>query len=370
MFSSDIYQGKELLASGEESMNGNNAAVLEADIEDPSKGDVYIYGGSSTKDIFGIFADYYDPDVVVNRTVSGKINYSGSENGIELVFTDQKDNTEYKISAVNGDYSVQLRQNRKYTISVKDANGVSEKVAVTLDTNNLALAKKDKTFDIDLVDIAETNVTGDVVVHDINNDGSSLDLSKVTLIFTANDDSGTVYRTGITDNKIDIAMMPNRKYTVTAEGADGYELSPMSSSYVMAAGDTAPFKNILFNEVLGEVPFAKEVHVGADKEYKTVSDAVTAIKNMTSRPAGEDGRISVLVDAGTYTEQVILSPGYITLKATDENNKPHIEWYYGGGYLYYSAKNGLYSEDAAVAKTARDPVTNWGHTIKVEGIII
>ena len=251
-----IYQGKNLLASGEEGLSNGQAATITADVEDPSAGNVVVYGGSSNKDIFGIFADYYDPDVIVNRKLSGNISYSGTETGLKVLFKDKKDGTEYTVNAVNGAYSVELRQNRDYDISVIDSEGkASEKVAVTMDTNSVSLAKMDKTQDINLVDIAMMNVTGDVVVHEVNNDDTSLDLSKVQLTFTAKDDASYTYTTGITDNKLSLDLMPNHEYAVTALNIDGYSLSQLSGSYVMAAGDMTPFKNILITENVSDVEF-------------------------------------------------------------------------------------------------------------------
>ncbi|MGN1115410.1 MAG: pectinesterase family protein, partial [Candidatus Ornithomonoglobus sp.] len=264
-------------------------------------------------------------------------------------------------------YTVDLCQNRTYDIYVEENGEKSGSVSATLDTNSISIAKLDKTFDINVVDIALTEVTGDVVVHDINNDGTSLDLSKVQLTFTADDNAALTYTTGITDNKLSVTMMPNHSYTITATGNDGYALSALSGSYLMAAGDTAPFKNILFTETLGEVAFSSTVEVGADKAYATVSDAITAIKAMTNRPAGEAGRVAVVIDPGTYVEQVIVDTPYVTLKAAYETNKPTITFYYGIGYLYYSSDGGYYSLDRAVQKTEVNIVARWGSTVRVAG---
>ncbi len=369
-----IYQGGELLASGEDgATTDGKPAIISADIEDPTAGDVYVYGGSSNKQLYGIFADYYDPTVVVYQTLSGTINYTGSQTGLKVRFTDTKDQTTYDVDLNAGAYSVDLRQNRNYTISIVDADGkVSNTTAVTLDSNSVSIAKVPKTQDINVVDIAETEVKGDVVVHEItNNDGKSLDLSQVSLKFTAKDDENLAYTVeagSIVDNKYTVTMMPNHEYTVTAEGIEGYELSPMSGSYLMAAGDMEPFKNILITETLGEVavPADKTVRVGEDKEYATISDALAAVKAM-KRDSGESGRITIEIDPGNYTEQVRVNSGYVTLKAADEANPPEINWYYGIGYIYYSAgPDQYYSEDCAVAKTAKKPVTRWGCAVRIE----
>lgn len=364
----NIYQGSTLLASGEEGSVNGVAAAISADVEDPTKGDIFIYGGSSNKDIYGIFADYYDPTVVTYRNLSGNVNYSGAADtsAFKIVFKDTNDGTEYRADFAST-YSVDLRQNRTYDIYIEENGAKSGSVSTTIDTNGISIAKLDKTFDIDVVDIAPTEVTGDVVVHDINNDGTSLDLSAVKLTFTADDDPSITYTTGITDNKLAVTMMPNHNYTVTAAGSDGYELSTLSGSYLMAAGDTSPFKNILFNETLGDVGFSSTIEVGSNKAYATVSDAIAAIKAMTGRPEGESGRVTVVIDPGTYVEQVIVDAPYVTLKAADEANRPTITFYYGIGYLYYSADGGYYSLDKAVQKTELGTVTRWGSTVRAAG---
>lgn len=364
-----ITQGGVTLASGEAGAEGGVAATISADVEDPSKGNVVIYGGSSNKNVYAIFADYYDPNVIVNRAVSGKINYSGAadKSALKLVFKNTKEGEEYKVD-FGTEYSVELRQNRSYDVYVEENGAKSNSVSTTLNTNSLSVAKMDKSFDVDVVDIAPTEVKGDVVVHEVNNDGTGLNLDNVELTFTAEDNAEFTYKTKIVDNKIAVTMMPNHKYIVTAAGNDGYALSALSGSYLMAAGDTAPFKNILFTEIVENVPFAAELHVGADKEYTRINDAITAVKAMTDRPTGEAGRVTILVDAGVYTEQVIVDSNYVTIKAADAAARPEIQWYYGIGYLYYSSSgNQYYSEDYAVAKTEKGPVTRWGAACRITG---
>lgn len=366
----NISQNGVIIAAASSTDTSTSAAeIVQADVEDPTLGDVVISGGGSNKNISAIFVEYYDPTTIVTRSITGNVTHVGTMDisNVKLVFTDTKDGTRYETAAA-GSYSVELRQNRSYNITAEENGAVSERIAVSLLTNSLSVAKSDAVMDITIADIAPAEVTGDVVVHDVFNDGVSLDLSKVTLTFTADDDASLVYTAGIADNKIAVTLMPNHTYTVTASGIDGYALSPLSSSYVMAAGDTAPFKNILFTETVSDVEFKSEVRVGADKEFKRINDAVTAIKAMVAGPAGEDGRVTILVDPGVYTEQVILDSDYITLKAADENNRPEIQWYYGIGYLYYSsAGNQYYSEDYATAKVKKGTVTRWGAACRITG---
>lgn len=363
-----IVQGGKTLASGEGKKDASgNAATLVADVEDPSAGDVYVYGGSSNKDVFGIFVDYYDPTQIVNQKVSGKIDYSGSADtsNVKVIFTDTKDQTKYEVP-FGATYSVELRQNRNFDITIEENGAVSNKLAVTLDTNYVSVAKMEKTFDFKVVDIAPTKVTGDVVVHNIVNDNEYLDLSGVKLQFKAKDDDTYTYSdVAINNNKIEVTMMPNHEYEVTATGADGYVLSPLSQSYVMAAGDDKPFKNILFNEVIGDVEFASEIQVGADKKYVKINDAITAVKAMKDRPEGEAGRVSLVLDPGMYVEQVQVDTPYVTIKSADESNKSTISFYYGVAYMYYSSDGKFYSEDCYVQKTKVSPIDRWGAVVRV-----
>ena len=114
--------------------------------------------------------------------------------------------------------------------------------------------------------------------------------------------------------------------------------------------------------------YKQTITVGAVKYYATVSEAVAAVEAMKDRPDGEDGRVESVIDPGTYCEQVTVNPSYITFKAADENNKPTITWYYGTGYLYYSAgDNGYYSEDRYVQRTEYGSVSRWGCSVRVVG---
>ena len=363
-----IYQGGELLAGGEEGIRDGQAASIWADIENPRGGDVYIYGGSSNKDLFGIFVDYYDPSVITSREISGKVNYSGKNDlsGKNLVFRDTKDGTEYTAS-VGDTYKVNLRQNRSYDIYLAEADGTrSTAAAVTLDTSSVNVRMENVAADISIVDIEPTEVTGDITVHEIINGNDDLDLSKVTLTFTPEDDTSVKYTAEITDNSYSVTLMPDKSYVITAENTDGFELSELSREYILAAGDTKPFKNILIKEVLGDVEFEKTVRVGQNQKYSRINDAVTAIKKMY-RPEGEDGRVTILLDSGEYKEQVLVDTPYVTIKAADENNRPVVSWYYGIGYLYYSAHNGYYDEDYAAAKAEKGTVTQWGPTCRLKG---
>ncbi len=351
-----------------ESKNSETGAtVLTADIEDPSLGAVSIYGGGSNKNLYAIFVEYYDPDAIVYRNLSGNINYTGSIDmtGKNLVFTNVETGEATKV-AYGQEYSVDLVQRSTYAITVE---GYEEKICATLDTKEVYIAKADKTFDITLLEIADTEVKGEIVSH-------GLDMTGVTVTFTAQDDptiTETATISAISGDKempeaeyaLSVVLTPNHVYNITTSDVTGYTMSELSKTYTMAAGDTTPFKNLLFTKDVVATEWRDTVTVGADKEFKTITDAVKAIGAMTGRPSGEAGRTTIVVDPGTYCEQVTVNVANITIKAADEANRPVLTWYYGIGYVYYSAHNGYYDEAYYVERIAKGTATRWGCTLRV-----
>ncbi|MFZ5941517.1 MAG: pectinesterase family protein [Bacteroidota bacterium] len=100
-------------------------------------------------------------------------------------------------------------------------------------------------------------------------------------------------------------------------------------------------------EVLKIVSYAADIHVGPDKEYKTVNEALDAISRM-DRTA--DQRVTVWIDPGNYEEMLVISQPSVTLKnaaaepsiellnkgADIASGAVRITGYYGHGYTYYS----------------------------------
>lgn len=366
----EIMQGETLLGSHTASIENNAAAeVAEADVQDPSAGDVLIKGTGGNKNVAAIFVEYYDPNVIVNQTLSGKITYNGTLglNGKTLVFKNIKTDAEFEMPYTGEDYSIELPQKATYTVYIKDNE---DNICATLDTREVYLGKEAKTHNLNIADIVDANVTGEVVTH-------GLDLSGVTLTFTAKDDPSITANAVFSDigddkridtaaSKLAVTLTPNHEYTVTASGIDGYTLSPLSQSYMMEAGDDKPFKNILFTKNLTPIAYKSTITVGADKDYKTIQEALNAVGTMTDRPVGPEGRVEIAIDPGTYVEQLQVKSPYVTLKAADPANRPTITFYYGVGYLYYSTDKGFYSEDKYVQQTELGTVDKWGPTVKVD----
>ena len=87
-----------------------------------------------------------------------------------------------------------------------------------------------------------------------------------------------------------------------------------------------------------------------------MNKALSAVRKM-NRTAGQT--VTIVIDPGVYEEQLLIDVEDIVLKAADPTDKPTIQWYYGIGYVYYSADaSGLYNADCAAARTTQRTVSN------------
>ncbi len=110
--------------------------------------------------------------------------------------------------------------------------------------------------------------------------------------------------------------------------------------------------------------FTPVVPVGAGRSWKTPAAAIAAIRRMT-RPAGEQGRVKIVIDPGIYPGQLIIDTPYVTLAAADKNDRPVMQWHYAVGYVYYSARGGFYDAERAAARDTKGAVDMWGPVCRV-----
>ncbi|MBQ7943402.1 MAG: hypothetical protein IJ326_04995, partial [Lachnospiraceae bacterium] len=151
---------------------------------------------------------------------------------------------------------------------------------------------------------------------------------------------GYVYSFTGTDN---IALR-NGQYKVVAEAA-GYTQGLTADVKVNGAAQTITVKMETAQAV--EVAYAAEITVGTNGDYKTVNEALEAVRNM-KRENGE--RVVISIEPGNYEEMLVIDVENVTLK--NASTTPSIELtnkgvdiaegavritsYYGHGYTYYS----------------------------------
>lgn len=103
--------------------------------------------------------------------------------------------------------------------------------------------------------------------------------------------------------------------------------------------------------VSSDPTYKSTITVGANKQYKTINDALAAVAKM-NRPNNE--RVNIVIDPGNYEEMLVVDVPNVTLKnaAGDKasieltnkgvdiaENAVRITSYYGHGYNYYSMNN-------------------------------
>lgn len=113
--------------------------------------------------------------------------------------------------------------------------------------------------------------------------------------------------------------------------------------------------------VMNTVPYKSQITVGANKEYKTINDALDAVSRMV-RP--NDERVKIVIDPGNYEEMLDIRVPNVTLanaagknaslniinKGVDiDKNVVRITSYYGHGYDYFSMGTDSKSSDEVLA---------------------
>ena len=170
--------------------------------------------------------------------------------------------------------------------------------------------------------------------------------------------------------------------TVTA---DGYSVQLRNGSYAVeitsetyktsthiVVNNKAVEKDImavLIEEPVVTLERVEKIYVGYEDKapnYATLGEAVAAAAAMN--PTCEEERIVISIAPGTYREQVTIKTPYITL-VNETNEEVLLTWYYGIGYVYYSAEGngvGLYNPENAYDKYEKHAAEKWGYAVMVD----
>ena len=341
-------------------------STVTADVSKDDLSPVYTYGGGSNKNVYAVFIEYYDetPD----KTITGNVtNSTGLDlSAAKIVFTNVNDNTDVVTVDYAEAYQATLTKGETYSISVQGVDSVCP----TTVSNTVTVNKNryEQSHDIKFVKIEDVEVTGTLYTtfsDDMRNQNEVYTGSDaVKIAFTKQGEAAPYDEVTVnSDGTFAAKLLTNEVYDVTVvEGPSGYTLSNLSSTYSLPGGDENPFKNVLLIKNDVDVPYTDTLYVGADKEYKTVNEAVSAIRMMADKG---DKPVTIVIDPGTYKGQVIIDQSNITLKSADESNRPVITSYYGIGYVYYSLNGGFYNADYAAAKTTKAVASKWGPTLYV-----
>lgn len=136
--------------------------------------------------------------------------------------------------------------------------------------------------------------------------------------------------------------------------------------HVVVNGSNA-IKDIKFSTStpLPALPLVQDLYVGdssKENNFSTVKEALASAARMN--PQSEQERITIHITPGVYRAQLKIETPYISLvNAAPQQGEVKITWYYGVGYVYYSANKGYYSEDHAFDKFLKSGVEKWGPTV-------
>lgn len=119
------------------------------------------------------------------------------------------------------------------------------------------------------------------------------------------------------------------------------------------------------DKTVPQIKHKSDIYVSGKKgDYATVKEAIAAAKAMN--PSSEKERVTIHIAPGVYRAQLLIDTPYITLKNDTPAQEVKITWYYGIGYLYYSANaSGYYDEDLAYDKFSKKAVARWGTAVRV-----
>ena len=139
------------------------------------------------------------------------------------------------------------------------------------------------------------------------------------------------------------------------------------------ADDTENKGQTYFTSIVASpsIPYAEKVTVGADKQFKTINEAIEYVSKMQR---SEDQRVQIVIDPGNYEEMLRVKVPNISLvnaagkkssiqltnKGVDiAENVVRITSYYGHGYNYYSmGADCLYNEDVKKANQENGYLSN------------
>jgi hypothetical protein len=185
----------------------------------------------------------------------------------------------------------------------------------------------------------------------------------------------------ITTNSLSTNLLETTQYTYTGT-LPGY------ATITNVTGTTTYLPDIM---VVNTIPYSSQITVGVDKTYKTINDALAAVRAMV-RPTKQ--RVNIMVDPGNYEEMLIIDVDSVSIinassipsialanQGIDINaNAVRITSYYGHGYNYFSmAPNQKWSADALrvnkdngytnYANTGAGTTNNsyWNTTVYVSG---
>lgn len=312
-------------------------------------------------------------DITVSGKITSKDNALQASNITSLTFVNMNDSSVTGTATVNDDltYSVELKAGDYDTVAVTN-NGyyTSNRVKV----GETAITDEEVYF---------TKSTYETYCLPIDLKSSSPALTYSSGISYNNDtsvkaNSGTTITVPVSGKqKVTVAGWYSGTWNINGSNSvsaskDYNASNPATNSYITDGSETTVTVNITANntylywinvEDYSAVSYTNIINVPGD--YDTLTEAVSAIHNMTDRPDGEAGRVVINLK-DDIQEQVLVDTPYVSIRG----NGHTISWYYGTTGKYYSVdQNGYYNEELFHDKYELTSASGslWGGVVIVKG---
>ncbi len=281
-------------------------------------------------------------------TVTGKLTGLSQAALEELELSFNADTVYVPQVSVNADrYTAILAQGDAYTLGVSGVNDYdltsAKEVSYTADAEaDIAFAAK-PTHKVTIVPDGITLRALDNATFTFTNLNEAGEKGDTRLVPYS---EKNVYPYVYTFKGTDEIALRDGVYDVKVTGVDGYT-QKLTSNLVVDGKAVTKAIGFAKVETPAQLPYKATVTVGADKDYKTVSEAVAAVRAM-DRKDGQ--RVTIAIDPGNYEEMLVVDVPNVTLKNASatpslkvidkgvniDQNAVRITHYYGCGYNYYS----------------------------------
>lgn len=294
----------------------------------------------------------------ISYLVTGTLNGISGDlpSDIKIIFvpedTASYENVTADIDKENMTYSAQLVANENYTLKLEGAKDYKLAGDIKINNNDSSSINQNieftavETFAVTGKFLGLTQIRGKYETLNVNPDSISFKNVDDEYNYTGNISNGTYN-----------VNLRNGSYLASIV-SDNY-----STSTHVVVNNGAVTRDLLLKDISAKnIEYRDTLYVGDDKEYKSVQSAVDAAGKMT-RTSGE--RVTIMIDPGTYREQVVVNTPDITLESNGgTRDNTEITWYYGIGYKYYSCVNNCYDPYADYDKFEKgNVVKHWGSAV-------
>ena len=301
-------------------------------------------------------------------TYSGKIEGFASDYDVSNLAITMEPTADFDTNAVDltidkaaMTFSAELEPNVKYTFTMEGVNDYEVKTPSYICNENQS-SYVNQTITVVLKPMYEVR-GGFILPEDVT----------VTSLTLTNVEDNYPYKATVADGGYSINLRDG-EYVASAVVSD---TNYSTRTHVIVDGGAVSRDLLFVSSAKESIDYVADIYVGYPKQahnYKTVSEAVEAASLMKKggNARTDADRVIIHIAPGTYREQIIVNTPYVSF-VNDTDEEVLLTWYYGIGYMYYSADaNGFYNAENAYDKYEKNggtdkDVSRWGCSVRLYG---